>query len=231
MLEAPEKLFQDRRHAGRLLAAQLSRYAHRPDVAVLGLPRGGVPVAYEVAEALDAPLDVFVVRKLGVPGRSELAMGALASGGVRVLNHDVVSMLGIPESAVARAVAAELVELARRDAAYRGPRAPLDVADRVGILIDDGLATGATMRAAVAGLRLRGPARIVVAVPVAAAQTCDELAEEVDDLVCAVTPEPFRAVGMWYADFSQTDDDEVRDLLDAADRRWRETAAPGARTA
>ncbi len=214
-----EGLFQDRRHAGRELAAALTRYAGRSDLAVLALPRGGVPVAFEVAEQLGAPLDVFVVRKLGVPGRPELAMGALASGGVRVLNHDVVSILGIPESAIARVVEAEQVEMARREGVYRGARKPLDVAGRTVLLIDDGLATGATMRAAVAGLRLRGPAQVVVAVPIAAAQTCDDLASEVDDIVCAVTPEPFHAVGAWYADFSQTSDEEVRQLLDAASNR------------
>jgi putative phosphoribosyl transferase len=214
-----DRLFRDRRHAGRVLASALGRHAGREDVVVLALPRGGVPVAFEVAERLGAPLDVFVVRKLGAPGRPELAMGALASGGVRVLNHDVLSVLRIPESAVASVVAAEQVELARREDVYRGGRPPLLVSGRTVILIDDGLATGATMRAAVAGLRLRGPAQIIVAVPIAASQVCADLADQVDDIVCAVTPEPFRAVGAWYDDFSQTGDEEVRLLLLAAERR------------
>lgn len=212
--------YQDRRHAGRVLASALGNYARRSDVTVLALPRGGVPVAYEVARELGAPLDVLVVRKLGVPGHEELAMGALASGDVQVMNAEVVSKLGISQSTIAVAVSEESRELARRERAYRGKRPPFDVSGRAVILVDDGLATGSTMRAAVAGLRQRGPERIVVGVPIAAPSTCEELASEVDDIVCAVTPEPFCAVALWYADFRQTTDQEVRELLEAA-ARWR----------
>jgi putative phosphoribosyl transferase len=209
-------LFEDRHDAGRQLAAKLGRYAGRPDVIVLALPRGGVPVGYEVARALGVPLDVFLVRKLGVPGREELAMGAIASGGVRVLNEDVVRELGIPQRWVDEVTADEAAELRRREVAYRDGRPAPDVRGKTVILVDDGLATGASMRAAVAALRQRGPARIVVAVPVAAAQTCKELRSEADEVMCAETPEPFYAVGTWYEDFSQTTDDEVRDLLSRA---------------
>lgn len=216
--------YEDRRHAGRTLASALSDYAGRPDVTVLALPRGGVPVAYEVARQLGAPLDVFIVRKLGVPGHEELAMGALASGDVQVLNGRVVAELGIPESAIKAVVAAEKQELARRERAYRGNRPPLEVSGRTVILVDDGLATGSTMRAVVAGLRQRGPERIVVGVPIAAPSTCQEFASEVDDIVCAMTPEPFYAVGLWYADFTQTTDEEVRQLLEATAREQEERA-------
>jgi len=205
--------FRNRAEAGRALAAQLVGYAGRDDVLVLGLPRGGVPVAAEVARALGAPLDVFLVRKLGVPGREELAFGAIASGGARVLNRDVVATLGIDAEAVEEVVARERTELERRAAAYRGTAEPPDVRGRVVILVDDGLATGASMRAAVEAVRGLGPARVVVAVPVAAPQTCEELAPAVDEIVCLLTPEPFFAVGMWYADFSETTDDQVRALL------------------
>src|SRR5436309_6073471 len=205
--------FRDRREAGRLLATKLSAYANRPDVLVLALPRGGVPVAYEVACALGAPLDVFVVRKLGVPGYEELAMGAVATGGARVLNDQIVQRLGIPQSIIDAVAAREQQELARRERLYRGGRPPPDVRGRTVILVDDGLATGATMRAAVMALRQLRPARIVVAVPTASPETCEELKAEADDVVCAITPEPFRAVGHWYEDFSQTTDEEVRDLL------------------
>jgi predicted phosphoribosyltransferase len=209
-------LYPDRREAGRFLARQLMEYAGRPDVVVLGLPRGGVPVAYEVARALGAPLDVFLVRKLGLPGHEELAMGAIASGGVRVLNEDVVRALGISEDVVATVVAEELQELKRRERAYRGDRPAPDVRGKTVVLVDDGLATGSTMRAAVAALRRQGPARIVVAVPVGAPETCAEFQEEADEAVCAQTPDPFYAVGLWYRDFSQTTDDEVRELLEQA---------------
>src|ERR671914_2075115 len=205
--------FRDRAHAGKVLAERLGGYAGRPRLLVLGLPRGGVPVAFEVAQALDAPLDVFVVGKLGVPGHEELAMGALTSGGVRVLNDDAVAGLGIDDEVIARAAAAEGRELERRERAFRGDRGPIDFAGRTVILVDDGLATGSTMRAAVHAVRALGPDRLVVAVPVAARQTCEQLRVEVDELVCAYTPEPFHAVGLWYDDFTQTSDDEVRDLL------------------
>jgi putative phosphoribosyl transferase len=183
---------------------------------VLALPRGGVPVAYEVAKKLNAPLDVFLVRKLGVPGHEELAMGAIASGGVRVLNEDIVKYLRIPDEVIDATAAVELRELERREQAYRDDRPPPDVKDRVVILIDDGLATGSTMRAAAASLRLQKPGRIVVAVPVSSPETCEEFRSEVDEIVCAVTPENFQGVGLWYEDFSQTSDEEVRELLKRA---------------
>lgn len=214
--------FQDRRDAGRRLAARLAAYAGRPDTIVLALPRGGVPVGFEVARALGAPLDVFLVRKLGMPGREELALGALASGGVRVLNEGLVRELAIPEEVIDAIAAAESRELARREAAYRDNRPPPAIGGRTVILTDDGLATGATMRAAVAALRRRGPAAIVVAVPVAAPATCEAFRAIVEEVVCLVLPEPFEAVGYWYADFSQTTDEEVRDLL------ARAPAAPAA---
>jgi predicted phosphoribosyltransferase len=210
---AMQSRFRDRAEAGRRLAMDLAQYAHRPDVVVLALPRGGVPVAYEVARALDAPLDVFVVRKLGVPGHEEVAMGAIATGDVRVLNESLVRSAGIPRDVIETVTAREREELARRERLYRGQRPPMDIRGRTVILVDDGLATGATMVAAVRALRQRGPAGIVVAVPIAAPETCDAMREEADDVVCTMTPEPFHAVGIWYEDFSQTTDDEVRDLL------------------
>ncbi len=205
--------FLDRSDAGRLLAERLQDYAGRDDVLVLGLPRGGVPVAYEVARALGAPLDAFVVRKLGVPGHEELAMGALASGGVRVLNEAVIAEAGVTEDRFARAVAAESAELARRERLYRGDRNPVEAAGRTVILVDDGLATGSSMRAAALAVRSLGPERVVVAVPVAARQTCEQLRADVDELVCLLAPPRFRAVGEWYEDFGQTSDEEVRSLL------------------
>jgi putative phosphoribosyl transferase len=208
--------FRDRRAAGRILAGHLARYAGREDLLVLALPRGGVPVAYEVATALRAPLDVFLVRKLGVPGQRELAMGAIASGGVRVINQAVVEALQIPATVIEAVATEEQAELDRREFLYRGDRPALDAAGRVCILIDDGLATGATMRAAASALRLQRPARIVIAVPVAADATCEEFEREVEEVVCAATPEPFYAVGLWYEEFSQTTDEEVRGLLAAA---------------
>ncbi len=211
--------FHDRRDAGRYLAARLAVAADWTDPLVLALPRGGVPVAYEVAEALDTPLDVFLVRKLGVPGHEELAMGAIATGGVRVLNEDVVDMLHIPERVIDSVAAQEAAELERRAKAYRGDRPPLDVHGRDTILVDDGLATGATMRAGAAALRRMDPKRIVVAVPVASPETCEEFRHEVDEIVCAITPQHMRAVGLWYEDFSQTTDDEVRALLAQSQRR------------
>ena len=211
--ELAARRFRDRHDAGRRLAARLSSYAGRGDVCVLALPRGGVPVGYEVARALGAPLDLFLVRKLGVPGHEELAMGALASGGVRVLNERVVSQLRVPPAAIEHVAAREGQELERRERAYRGDRPPPRVRGRTVILVDDGLATGSTMRAAAEALKALHPARLVVAVPVAAAETCHELRAEVDEVVCDLTPEPFYAVGLWYEDFSQTTDDEVRELL------------------
>jgi putative phosphoribosyl transferase len=209
------QLFRDRSEAGRLLAAKLAQYADRPDVLVLALPRGGVPVGYEVARALHVPMDVYIVRKLGVPGHEELAMGAVASGGVRVLNDQVVAGLGVPNYVIDAVAAWEQQELERRERLYRGQRPPPDVRGKTVILVDDGLATGSTMLAAVRALRQLGPARVVVAVPVASPDTCELLKAEVDEVVCAVTPEPFYAVGLWYRDFSQTTDEEVRELLEA----------------
>jgi predicted phosphoribosyltransferase len=207
-------LFRDRREAGGYLAAELAAaYAGRPDVIVLALPRGGVPVAFEVARLLPAPLDVFLVRKLGTPGREELAMGAVASGGVCVFNDAVVDALGVTEEEIGDAVTREQQELERRERLYREGRPAPDVRDRIVILVDDGLATGSSMRAAVAALRRRGPARIVVAVPVGAAESCAELREKADEVVCVATPRPFHGVGRWYGNFSQTTDQEVRDLL------------------
>jgi putative phosphoribosyl transferase len=215
MIDEQER-FRDRRDAGRQLAEKLSAYANRPDVLVLGLPRGGVPVAYEVAKVLNVPLDVFLVRKLGVPGREELAMGAIASGSVRVLNKNVVQSLRLSDQTIEAVAAAEQRTLVRRERVYRGDRLRLAVRDQTIILVDDGLATGATMRAAVVALRQQQPRRIVVAVPVAAPETCDEFRAEVDDIVCAITPPLFYAVGLWYQDFSQTSDEEVRALLEHA---------------
>ena len=205
--------FRNRAEAGRILAESLHGYAGRDDVVVLGLPRGGVPVAAEVAAALGAPLDVLVVRKVGVPGHEELAMGAVASGGVLVLDEALIQMLRIARAAIEDVVQRELVELERREAAYRGERGPPELAGTTVVLVDDGLATGSTMRAAVRTVRGRDPARIVVAVPVAAAETCRELEREADEVVCAATPRSFRAVGLWYDDFRPTSDDEVRGLL------------------
>jgi putative phosphoribosyl transferase len=206
--------YRDRTHAGRELASKLLEYAARPDVIVLALPRGGVPVAFEVATALRAPLDVFIVRKLGVPGHDEYAMGAIATGGVRVLDDRVVRAARVTRAELDAVTAAEQRELERRERQYRGDRSPPEVAGRTVILVDDGLATGSTMRAAVEALRQEGAARVVVGVPIAPLETCDAFREIVDDIVCARTPEPFYAVGLWYEDFSQTTDDEVRELLE-----------------
>src|SRR3989441_4356916 len=211
--------FADRADAGRALAGRLKPLAGKRDVVVLGLPRGGVPVAQEIARRLGAPLDVFVVRKLGVPGHEELAMGALASGGVQVLNHDLIDQLGIPPSAVEAATLREQNELERRERAYRGTRPAPDLRGKTVVLVDDGLATGTTMRAAVEAVRAQHPARIIVAVPVAARASCEELAEVADEVLCGRTPEPFRAVGLWYDDFEQTSDAEVGAILAQAQDR------------
>lgn len=208
--------FADRRDAGRQLAGQLGAYAHRDDVTVLALPRGGVPVAAEIARALGAPLDVLVVRKLGLPGQPEYAMGAIASGDVRVLNTQVIQQLAISFPAIDIVTRAELRELHRREKLYRGDRPMPPIAGRQIILVDDGMATGASMRAGVHALRDLHPARIVVAVPVSAAQTCHLLAQDADEVVCGHTPERFRSVGQWYETFDQTTDDEVRRLLAAS---------------
>lgn len=211
--------FRNRVEAGRSLASRLQDYADRSDVIVLALPRGGVPVGYEVARALRAPLDVLLVRKLGVPGHEELAMGAIASGGVRVLNQDILRQLRLAPAQLERVVAQEERELQRRERLYRGSRPRLAVYGRTVILVDDGVATGATMRAAVRAMRTLQPRELIVAVPVGAYDTCDELRIEADRVECAAEPEPFYAVGVWYHDFSQTTDDEVRQLLERAAQR------------
>jgi putative phosphoribosyl transferase len=219
---ALEQPFRNRFDAGRVLASLLGKHARRPDVLVLALPRGGVPVGFEVAQALEAPLDVFVVRKLGVPGFEELAMGAIASGGVRVENASVLQSLGISKQIVNQVAERELNEVRRRERQYRGDQPPPPVEGRTVILVDDGLATGATMAVAAAALRRLKPARIVIAVPVAAPETCEQFRQIVDEIICAYTPEDFSAVGRWYEDFSQVSDEEVRDLL----QRSREAHAP-----
>ncbi|PYI99624.1 MAG: phosphoribosyl transferase [Verrucomicrobia bacterium] len=228
-----ERAFANRSEAGRLLAEKLEKYANRNDVIVLGLPRGGVPVAYEVAKRLHVPLDVFIVRKLGVPGFEELAAGAIASGSVRVLNEDVMRAIPYGDAAIEAVTAKETVELQRREQIYREGRPAPDLRGNVVMLVDDGLATGATMRAAVKALRQSGAAKIVVAVPVGPPDTCREIAQEADETICLSTPEYFQAVGQYYQDFSQTSDDDVRKLLTIAaqeisldksttnnDRRW-----------
>jgi putative phosphoribosyl transferase len=210
--------FSDRADAGRQLAERLTAYARRPDVLVLALPRGGVPVAFEVASRLGVPLDLFLVRKLGFPGHEEFAIGAIASGGVRVLDDDVVRSFGVSREEIDRVTRQEEQELSRRERLYRDDRPGPAVRDRIVILVDDGLATGSTMRAAISALRLEGARRIVVAVPVAPRETCEAIGAEVDEIVCAEMPEPFRAVGMWYDDFGQTSDEEVRALLARANQ-------------
>ena len=212
-MATPTRAFRDRAEAGQVLARLLAHYRGRPDVLVFGLPRGGVPVAAEVAAGLGATLDVFVVRKLGVPGHEELAMGAIASGGVRVVNRTVVDALGIEPDVIESVATRELKELERRDAAYRGARPLPEVANKVVIVVDDGLATGSTMRAAVSALRTQQPSRIVVAVPVGSEATCDQLEKEADEVICARMPAHFFAVGQWYHDFSPTTDEQIRALL------------------
>jgi putative phosphoribosyl transferase len=221
-MELGEQRFRDRTEAGERLAAKLSAYAHRPDVLVLGLPRGGVPVAYEVARALNVPLDIIVVRKLGVPGEEELAMGAIALGGVRVLNRDVVQMLGLSQTVIDAVAAKEQRELTRREQLYRRDRPMPEIRGRTILLVDDGIATGATMRAAIAAVRQQEPAHVVVAVPVAAAATCDDLRAEGNDVVCVQEPEALFAIGFWYEEFRQTTDGEIQMLLD---RAWHLPAA------
>src|SRR6188472_2913111 len=211
-----ERAFVNRTEAGRLLAEKLENYANRNDVLVLGLPRGGVPVAYEVAKRLHAPLDVFIVRKLGVPGFEELAAGAIASGGVRVLNEDVVRAISYASEAIEAVTARETAELQRREQTYRDGRAAPELRDKIAIVVDDGLATGATMRAAVKALQQRGAGKIVVAVPVGPPDTCHEISKEADETICLSTPPFFQAVGQYYDDFSQTSDDDVRELLTRA---------------
>lgn len=209
--------FHDRDEAGRLLGRELKkRLGARDDVVVLALPRGGVPIGFRVAEEIGAPLDVFIVRKLGVPGHEELAMGAIASGGVRVMNEQVMQHLPIPAEMIEAVAQREQAELERRERDYRGDRPPVDVRGKTVIVVDDGLATGSTMRAAVQALRKMNPRAIIVAVPVAARDTCERLRRDVDDILCLRTPEPFDAVGLWYEDFSQTSDEEVHDLLERA---------------
>jgi len=211
-------IFRNRIDAGRQLAQRLQHFADRNDVIVLALPRGGVPIGYEVPHALNAPLDVFLVRKVGVPGHAEYAMGAIASGGVRVLNDEAMRMLGISNETFEAVVADEEVELKRRETLYRDGRPAPDVQNKTVILVDDGLATGSSMKAAVHALRRLGPAYIVVAVPVGAADTCAALANEADEAICAREPDPFYGVGLWYQDFTPTSDEEVKELLARAER-------------
>jgi putative phosphoribosyl transferase len=208
--------FRDRREAGRALALDLQQYAGRSDVVVLALPRGGVPVGYEIAQALHLPLDLLVVRKLGVPGQEELAMGAIASGGIRVLHDAVIQLIGLSEAVIEQVAHEEECELLRREQAYRGDRPPLPIEGRMVVLVDDGLATGSTMRAAIAAIRQRRPARVIVAAPVASQETCEELRNEADEVHCTITPTVLFGVGQWYDSFAQTSDDEVRDLLNRA---------------
>lgn len=209
-------LYKDRVDAGKRLAKELSKYANRSDVLILALPRGGVPVAFEVAKELNVKMDVFIVRKLGVPGNEELAMGAISSDNIRVLNEDVVRSFQIPERVINMVAENELRELERRERAYRGDRPKPEISGSTVILIDDGLATGATMRAAAAALKIKNPAKIVVAVPTGAPDTCELFRREVDEVICVATPEPFYGVGAWYGNFSQTTDEEVCDLLNKA---------------
>ena len=209
-------LYKDRVDAGKRLAKELSKYANRSDVLILALPRGGVPVAFEVAKELNVKMDVFIVRKLGVPGNEELAMGAISSDNIRVLNEDVVRSFQIPERVINMVAENELRELERRERAYRGDRPKPEISGSTVILIDDGLATGATMRAAAAAIKIKNPAKIVVAVPTGAPDTCELFRREVDEVICVATPEPFYGVGAWYGNFSQTTDEEVCDLLNKA---------------
>ena len=207
------EIFQDRSEAGRVLAKRLEQYKNRPDTLVLALPRGGVPVAYEVARALHAPMDIFLVRKLGVPGHEEVAMGAIASGGIRILNEDLTRQINIPERIIDAVTAREQEELERHERLYRGARRVPSIRGKTVIVIDDGLATGSTMKAAIAALRQQQPAKLIVAVPTAPPETCESLRTDADEVICAVTPDPFWAVGAWYRGFDQTTDEEVHDLI------------------
>jgi putative phosphoribosyl transferase len=217
-------IFGNRLEAGRMLAERLGAYANRKDVSVLGIPRGGVPVAFEIAEALGVQVDVFVARKLGVPGQEELAFGAIASGGVRILDSEIIGAVGISSADIAEVTAREQRELGRREHLYRGARAPLDIGGRTAILVDDGIATGSSLRAAISALRHLQPARLVVAAPVAPLATFLRLRQEVDDIVCVDTPKAFRAIGEFYEDFGQVTDQEVSDLLRSS---WREAVPKG----
>ena len=216
--------FRDRREAGQLLAKELIRFVKCQDLLILALPRGGVPVGFEVAKALNAPLDIFVVRKLGVPGQEELAMGAIAAGGVRVLDKEVIGLMGIPDQVIETVSAREQDELRPRELAYRDHAPPIQVAGTTTILVDDGMATGSSMRAAIVALRQRCPSKLVIAVPTASPSSCDELRRKADEVVAVITPEPFFAVGRWYAIFDQTSDEEVRRLYQQS-RRWQREAA------
>jgi predicted phosphoribosyltransferase len=219
-------IFKDRRDAGKQLAKALIQFAEQPDLMVLALPRGGVPVAYEIAEALNASLDVFVVRKLGVPTHEELAMGAIASGGTLIINRNIVEAFGIDESRLEQVAQRELIELTRREKAYRGEREPLVVKGKRVILVDDGLATGASMRAAIEALKKLRPSWLIVAVPTGPRDVCRQISGEVDEIICMTQPEPYDSVGAWYTDFSQTDDDEVRELLSSADIQFMRSHHP-----
>jgi predicted phosphoribosyltransferase len=226
---APPRPFHDRFEAGRVLASRLSAYADRSDAIVLGLPRGGVAVAYEVAQALHLPLDVFIVRKLGVPGQEELAMGAIASGGMRVLNQGVIRALGISQGELNEVIRREEQELRRREEQFRGDRPPLDLKGKTVILVDDGLATGATMWAAISAVRQQQPARVVMAVPVADPEGCESFRQIADEVICAITAEPLHAVGLWYQDFPQLTDEEVRALLARFEKEFPPSPARGER--
>lgn len=213
--------FDDRIEGGKVLAAKLSEYKNREDVVILALPRGGAPVAFEVANTLNAPIDVFVVRKLGVPGQEELAFGAIASGGITVFNESLVHALRIPDSLIEKIIENEQKELERREKLYRGNRSPLELKEKTVIIVDDGLATGATMRAAIAAIRTLNPKQIIVAAPIASRDTCNDIMQKSNDLcICAITPEPFYGVGMWYRNFDQTTDEEVQNLLAYAENRF-----------
>ncbi len=206
-------IFKDRTDAGKKLILKLEKYKDHKDVIVLGLPRGGVPVAFEVAKYLKVPQDIFIVRKLGVPGQEELAFGAISSDGVRVLNKEIINLMKIPKEVVEKVTEIEKQELLRREQLYKGDKPPITIAGKIVILVDDGLATGASMRAAITALKILNPKKIVLAVPTASSDTCEDFENEVDEVICASTPEPFRGVGFWYEDFSQIKDEQVKKIL------------------